>query len=316
MGTPDFALPSLYALLASSEHTVAGVVTQPDRPQGRGLQVTSSPVKQVAVERGLPVLQPERFKDANFRIALKSLQADLFVVVAFRILPVSILTVPQLGAINLHASLLPKYRGAAPIQWAIINGEAETGVTTFLLDRAVDTGRILLQRRTPVDSEETAGELSGRLAGIGAELLLETINLLAQGDLVGKPQVGTPSTAPRLCKQDGQVDWTGSAAILHNRIRGLNPYPMAYTRWRDRTVRIIRTQVLEASPASSGQPGEIVTADKVNGLVIQTGKGCLSVLELQPEGRKQLSTRDFIQGYRPVPGDRFALPGQLHPEGA
>lgn len=315
MGTPDFALPSFDALLASSEHTVVGVVTQPDRPQGRGLQMTASPVKNVALAHDLPVLQPERFKDTGFRTALKALQADLFVVVAFRILPVSLLAMPRLGAINLHASLLPKYRGAAPIQWAIINGEAETGVTTFLLDRSVDTGHILLQRRTPVDSEETAGALSRRLAEIGAELLLETINRLAKGDLVGRPQIGTPSTAPKLCKQDGQVDWLQPAETIHNRIRGLNPYPMAYTGWRNRTVRLIGSQVLGEWKGASGHPGEIVAADKANGLVIQTGRGFLAMLALQPEGRKQMSAKDFVQGYRPTTGERFTIPAGLHAAG-
>ena len=315
MGTPDFALPGLDALLASSEHKVVGVVTQPDRPHGRGLQMTFSPVKKRAFDRGLPVLQPERFRDTEFRMALKALHADLFVVVAFRILPASILAMPRLGAINLHASLLPQYRGAAPIQWAIINGELETGVTTFLLDREVDTGRILLQRRTPVAPEETAGELSIRLAGIGAELLLETVNRLAQGDIVGTPQIGTPSTAPKLCKQDGQVDWQHPAETIHNRIRGLNPYPMAYTGWRNRTVRLIGCQVLGEWKGPSADPGEIVAADKANGLVIQTGKGFLAMITLQPEGRKQMSARDFVQGYRPIPGERFTIPAGLREAG-
>lgn len=310
MGTPDFAVPSLNALLALPRHSVAGVVTQPDRPAGRGLKVAASPVKRTAVERGLPVLQPQRLKSSRFHAALKTFEADLFVVVAFRLLPASVLTMPRLGAVNLHASLLPKYRGAAPIQWAIVEGEQETGVTTFIIDREMDAGQILLQRRVAIDPEETAGELHDRLSVIGAEVLVETVEQIAAGSARPSPQTGEPTRAPKLFRADGRIDWAQPAAEIHNRIRGFNPYPMAFTTWRGRAVRLLRSQIAAQEAPDTG-PGEVVSVDRDEGMMIQTGKGWLKILTLQPEGRKPVSAGEFVRGYRIKPGDRLGADGPL-----
>lgn len=305
MGTPDFAVPSLNRLLDHPQHEVTGVVTQPDRPKGRGLKVSYAPVKQRALDCGLPVLQPDRFRDPDFRSALKSLEADLFVVVAFRILPVSILTMPAHGSINLHASLLPAYRGAAPIHWAIINGERETGVTTFLIDRQVDTGDILQQRKVAVGPDETTGELHDRLAEIGADLLAETVDLIADGQAIPKPQVGTASSAPKLTRADGWIEWSKPAREIHNRIRGLNPFPAAYTTWRDRSIKLLQSKWTDQADGKPGVPGEIISADDRAGIVVRTGQGDLTLVTVQPEGRKKISAAEFVRGYRPEPGEQF-----------
>lgn len=309
MGTPDFALPGLHGLL-NSGHEVVGVVTQPDRPQGRGLRLTASPVKRVAIECKVPVFEPERLIDMSFLHELRTLQADLFVVVAFRILPVSVLSIPPKGAVNLHASLLPKYRGAAPIQWAIINGETETGVTTFFIERRVDTGNILLQRTVPIGSDETAGELHDRLAGVGAVLLKETVDLIAADQAHPIPQRGEPSAAPKLSKTDGELDWTRPAVAIHNRIRGLNPYPMAFTRWNGRTIRVIRSRLRPDITIGDVPAGEVVAMDQDREIIVQTGGGCLALVTVQPEGRNRMIAGEFIRGYRIRRGDRFG-PGQL-----
>jgi methionyl-tRNA formyltransferase len=307
MGTPAFALPSLEGLIRLPDHQVVGVVTQPDRPQGRGLHPAPSPVKRAAAAHGLPVLQPERLRDGAFLAALHAWHADLFVVVAFRILPVPVLSLPPRGAVNLHASLLPKYRGAAPIQWAIINGEQETGVTTFVIDRHVDTGGILLQRRVAIGPEETAGELHDRLAVIGAKVLAETVEALAAGRVRPVPQSGEATAAPKLSKQDGRVDWAWPAGVIHNRIRGLNPYPMAFTTWRGRTVRLVRSAPVTAREGPDRRPGDLIAADENTGVIVQTGKGWLKLVVVQPEGRKQMSAAAFVRGYRPEPGERLGV---------
>jgi len=308
MGTPDFAVPSLNALLSLSQHTVSAVVTQPDRPQGRGLKTTASPVKRTGEAHGLPIFQPERLKSRSFRTVLEQIDAELFVVVAFRILPPELIALPRLGVINLHASLLPRYRGAAPIQWAIVNGERETGVTTFFIDRQVDTGRILLQRRTTIEPQETAGELHDRLALMGAETLVETISQVAAGTAHPIEQTGEVSLAPKLFRTDGWIDWTRPATEIHNRIRGFNPYPMAFTTWRGRTLRLFRSETTtQTSPVAP--PGTLVIADANTGLIVQTGYGCLQVRTLQPEGRNVMSGEAFVRGYHPLEGELLGEEG-------
>jgi methionyl-tRNA formyltransferase len=307
MGTPDFAVSSLRRLIQHPDHEVVGVVTQPDRPKGRGLKIVSSPVKQVTNEYGLPVLQPERLRDPLFKEDLANFLADMFVVVAFRMLPVSILMMPPKGSINLHASLLPAYRGAAPIHWAIMNGELETGVTTFLIDRHMDTGDILCQKKIPVGPDETTGSLHDRLAIIGAGVLTETIDFIAAGQARPQPQSGASSGAPKLSRADARINWSQMAQTIHNRIRGLNPFPMAYTTWHDRTIRLIQSQLTDQSEVESGMPGEIIAADKHDGIVVQTGEGHLKLVTVQPEGRKRISTAEFVRGYRVKPGDRFGV---------
>jgi len=307
MGTPDFAVSSLRRLIQHPDHEVVGVVTQPDRPKGRGLKIVSSPVKQVTNEYGLPVLQPERLRDPLFKEDLANFLADMFVVVAFRMLPVSILMMPPKGSINLHASLLPAYRGAAPIHWAIMNGELETGVTTFLIDRHMDTGDILCQKKIPVGPDETTGSLHDRLAIIGAGVLTETIDFIAAGQARPQPQSGASSGAPKLSRADARINWSQMAQTIHNRIRGLNPFPMAYTTWHDRTIRLIQSQLTDQSEVESGMPGEIIAADKHDGIVVQTGEGLLKLVTVQPEGRKRISTAEFVRGYRVKPGDRFGV---------
>ena len=307
MGTPDFAVSSLRRLIQHPDHEVVGVVTQPDRPKGRGLKIVSSPVKQVTNEYGLPVLQPERLRDPLFKEDLANFLADMFVVVAFRMLPVSILMMPPKGSINLHASLLPAYRGAAPIHWAIMNGELETGVTTFLIDRHMDTGDILCQKKIPVGPDETTGSLHDRLAIIGAGVLTETIDFIAAGQARPQPQSGASSGAPKLSRADARINWSQMAQTIHNHIRGLNPFPMAYTTWHDRTIRLIQSQLTDQSEVESGMPGEIIAADKHDGIVVQTGEGLLKLVTVQPEGRKRISTAEFVRGYRVKPGDRFGV---------
>jgi methionyl-tRNA formyltransferase len=305
MGTPDFALPSLQTLV-DGDHEVVGVVTQPDRPGGRGLKLNRPPVKRLAEQIGVPILQPERLKSRSFREELGAWQADLFVVVAFRILPVSILAIPPKGSVNLHASLLPKYRGAAPIQWAIVNGEHETGVTTFFLDRDVDTGSILMQQPTPIGPDETGGQLHDRMMKEGAVLLGATVDAIGTGVAKSLRQEGESTSAPKLLKADGLLDWTQSAKTLHNRIRGLNPYPMAFTHRGDKTLRVLSSRLSGSDAEAGGRlPGEILTVEGSQGIRVQTGHGSLLITELQPEGKKRMAAEAFVRGYRMAAGDRL-----------
>jgi methionyl-tRNA formyltransferase len=293
-GTPEFAVPTLEALLGG--HVVVGVVTQPDRPAGRGQGARAPAVKDVAVRRGLPVLQPERLRDPGWPERLAALAPDAAVVVAFgQILPSRVLEVPSRGSINVHASLLPRYRGAAPIAWAIIRGERETGITTFRMDAGLDTGPILLQRPTPIGPEETAGELALRLAGLGAEVLLETLDRLDV--LAPIPQDHARATsAPRLRKEDGALDWTRPAIELAARIRGVNPWPGASTRVAGGRLFIWRAQVR----AGAGVPGVLTAAGPT--LLVGTGEGLLEPLEVQPENRRAMSWDAFLRGARLGPG--------------
>ena len=299
MGTPDFALPSL-EVLVSSPHRVVGVVTQPDRPRGRGKKVQPPPVKVRALSLGLPVFQPQRVKEEGFVDLVRGLAPDAVVVVAYgQILPPSILRLPPYGCINLHASLLPRYRGAAPIQRAIMNGEKETGVTTMLMDEGLDTGGILLQRRVPIYEEDTAGKLHDRLAREGAELLLETLDLLARGDLAPRPQDHRLATyAPPLTPEDELIDWRRPARDLYNQVRALNPWPVARTWLEGKVLKVWRAAASPLPPPAEAQPGEVVLSRKE--LVVATGVGCLALLEIQLEGGKRLPAEDFLRG-RPIP---------------
>jgi methionyl-tRNA formyltransferase len=305
MGTPEFALPSLRILLEHNYNIVA-VVTSPDMPQGRGQKIAPSPVKELALARNLRLQQPENLKDPDFVSTLAQLQPDLIVVVAFRILPREVFTIPRLGSINLHASLLPKYRGAAPMNWAIINGETETGVTTFFLREKVDTGSIILQARVRIGPDETAGELHDRLADLGAVVVLQTVRQIELGRVQPQAQDDSlVSSAPKIFKEDCRIDWRKSAQQVHDFVRGLSPYPCAWTSHEGRTLRIFRTQ-LSAAESSAGQakPGTIVEAQH-DRLRVQTGRGVLSIVDIQQEGRKGMGVAEFLRGYHFEVGDQL-----------
>jgi methionyl-tRNA formyltransferase len=308
MGTPTFSVPTLEALLGS-EFPVVGVVTQPDRPRGRGQGLSASPVKELAQAQGLPILQPEKMKHAEFLKNLDEWKPDVIVVTAFgRILPKTILDLPPHGCLNVHASLLPRYRGAAPIQWAIIHGESETGITTMLMDQGMDTGAILLQERVPIDPEETAGELSVRLALIGGRLLIETLHGWISKTITPIVQDEAKATmAPLLKKEDGNLSWDRSAIEIVNRIRGLSPWPGAYTFCQQERLTIWKGSALvdrsEVTPRDE-QPGSIVEVGKEN-LLVKTGEGLLSITEIQPANRRRMPIAKFLSGRRLTSGMKF-----------
>ena len=303
MGTPAFAVPSLEALL-QSEDTVVGVVTQPDKPKGRGQAVTASPIKQVAQKAGVPILQPLKMKDPAFLEALRAWQPDLIAVTAFgRILPQIILDLPPKGCVNVHGSLLPKYRGAGPIQWAVINGDEETGITTMLMDAGMDTGAMLLQERVRIDPEDTAGSLSEKLAKVGGPLLVETIRQLKAGTLTPRPQDdGQATMAPLLDKEMGQIDWSVAAIQIANRVRGLSPWPGAFTYLDHERWTIWKAKAL-ADPASA-EPGTGVAVTK-DALHIATGRGVLAITELQPANSRRMTVQQYLAGHRLAPGFRL-----------
>ena len=307
MGTPGFAVATLRRL-ASSEHQVVAVVTNPDRPKGRGRRTAPPPVKEAAQELGLPLLQPESVTAPGFAEELAGLHADLFVVVAFSILPPELLAVPRLGSVNLHPSLLPRYRGAAPIIWAVINGDTETGITTFLLNPRVDAGDILLQRPVPIDADETAGELESRLSQMGAQVMLDTVSGLADGSAVSRRQPrGRTTRAPKLAKEDARLDWAQSAASLRNRIRGTNPVPGAFTEWRGGVLKVHRAACVAASPADD-LPGTVLAADPQQGLVVAASDGALRLTQVQPQGKRPMADTDLLRGHGITPGERLGLP--------
>jgi methionyl-tRNA formyltransferase len=295
MGTPDFAVPSLEVLLKSDDQVV-GIVTQPDRPKGRGQVLTSSPVKLIAQREHIPVLQPTKMKDPDFLAALEAWKPDLIAVAAFgRILPSVILRLPPMGCINVHGSLLPKYRGAGPIQWAIINGETETGITTMLMDEGMDTGAMLVQERISIGPDDTAGSLSLRLAELGGRLLAATLAQLKAGTLVPRPQDHSQATmAPLLKKEDGVIDWSMPAATIANRIRGLTPWPGAYTFFGAERWVICRASVTHE--ATSLAPGQIcaVTKDAIHAAA---GQGVLTITELQPANSRRMSVAQYLAGH-------------------
>jgi methionyl-tRNA formyltransferase len=302
MGTPEFAVPSLRRL-HDSGHEIALVVTQPDRPAGRGRGLRSPPVKQAAEELGLPIAQPASVNTDDFAARLRVLAPDAIVVVAFgQILRDSVLECGRLGSINVHASLLPRYRGVAPINWAIIDGESETGVTTMYMAKKVDAGEIILTRRTPIGESETAGELYARLSGLGAELLIETLDLVERGEAPRSPQnPEVASYARKLSRSDGEVDWTGDAVAVCNHIRGTTPWPGAYTWYRGRMLH-----VLEAIPGRRsgrrGRPGELLSIDDERGLEVAAGEGSVWLKRLRPDGKSAMDGASFARGYRPRVG--------------
>lgn len=301
MGTPDFAVPSLTRLL-EERYVIRAVVTAPDKPRGRGQELLPTPVKTLALAHHLPVLQPDSLSDPAFVATVRSLAPDLIVVVAFRILPKEVYTIPRLGSFNLHASLLPKYRGAAPINWAIINGETETGVTTFLLQEKVDTGNILLQARLPILPEDDAGTLHDKLAEVGAEIVLHTVRLLEQGKAIPRPQENAlASPAPKIFKDDCRITWNQPAVAIHNRIRGLAPYPAAFTTHKGTHLKLFRSHVLEE--AASTLPGVITVG--AAGLAVAATDKLVAIDELQQPGRKRMGVAEFLRGYRLTSGERF-----------
>lgn len=301
MGTPDFAVASAEALHTSGFQIVAAV-TVPDKPAGRGQRLQESAVKQWASAQWLPVLQPQDLREPHFLQQLREFGADLYVIVAFRILPREVFSIPPLGTINLHASLLPKYRGAAPINWALIEGEHETGVTTFVIDDKVDTGGILLQRRTAIGAGETFGELYDRLKNLGAEVLVETIKRYAGGEIEPQRQEGEPTRAPKLTPALRIINWTKSAERIYNLVRGLSPVPCAYTTINGKTLKIYSSRIRYGVAAA--KPGRIVTADKKTGVLeVQTGENFLRLLDVQLEGKKRMAASDFLRGFPIQVGD-------------
>lgn len=303
-GTPRFAVPTLEKLVASG-YRVHLVVTQPDRPKGRGLELVASPVKQSALALGLPITQPEKIKtNQEFQAQLSSIRPDAIIVVGYgRIIPQWMLDLPPLGNINLHASLLPKYRGAAPIQWAIANGETVTGNTTMRIDAGLDTGDILLQQEIPIAPDDTSETLAPKLAAAGADLMIETLRGLEAGTIHPRKQEDAQATlAPILRKTDGLIDFSSTAQEIYNRLRGFQPWPGAYTRFRGKNL-----QILNAKPATEPVPaGELKTI--ANRLLIGCANNTsLDVLELQLEGKKRTQAKDFIHGYQPKQGEKLGI---------
>jgi methionyl-tRNA formyltransferase len=301
MGTPEFAVASLDALV-KAKYNIVGVITAPDKPAGRGLKSQESAVKKYAAKRNLKILQPEKLKNPEFLEELKSLNADLQVVVAFRMLPEVVWNMPPMGTINLHASLLPQYRGAAPINWVIINGEKETGVTTFKLQHEIDTGNILLQEKIEIGENETAGELHDRMKEIGAQLLVKTVEGLADGTLQETPQVSVLSTgylvlrhAPKIYTANCEIDWRKSVDEIHNLIRGLSPYPAAFTELGDKTVKVFRSEKELAVPTSKLGRWE---TDRKSFLKFAAKDGYVHLKDIQLEGKKRMNVEDFLRGYR------------------
>lgn len=300
MGTPEFAVPSLEALLSSGDQVV-GVVCQPDRPKGRGHQLVAPPVKLVAERAGIPVLQPLKIRTPEFLQSLSSWQPDVIAVAAYgRILHAPILQLPPMGCVNVHGSLLPRYRGAAPVQWAVINGETETGITTMLMDEGMDTGAMLLQEKLEILPEDTAGTLAPRLAALGGRLLIDTLTQLKGGTLVPTKQDDQQATmAPLLKKEDGLINWTLSATSLTNRVRGLSPWPGAYTFLGDERWNIWKA-VTQVS-ATTDTPGTIVAVHKQS-ILVATGEGFLEIREIQTANSKRMAVSQFLAGHRVVVG--------------
>lgn len=293
LGTPAFAVPTLERTVQAG-HDVVAVLTQPDRPRGRGQQPAPPPVKEAALRLGLPVYQPERVRRPEAVEQLRSFGADAMVVVGYgQIIPQVVIDLAPLGIINVHASLLPKYRGAGPIQWAIVNGETRTGVTTMRINAGLDTGDMLLKTETEIGPEETAVELGSRLAVMGADLLVETLAGLAAGTIVPEPQDDSQATlAPLLKKEDGRIDWSAPATAIHNRVRGLQPWPGGFTTFRGQTLSVLRTRV---AGVGQGAPGRIVS---LRPLLVTSGDGTLEIAEVQMEGRKRMAAADFVNGQR------------------
>ena len=300
MGTPEFAVASLDKLV-TADCNIVGVITAPDKQAGRGMQLQQSAVKKYAVEKGLHILQPEKLKNVEFLAALKSLQADVQTVVAFRMLPEVVWNMPPMGTVNVHGSLLPQYRGAAPINWAVINGEEYTGVTTFKLQQEIDTGNILLSDKIKIEEADTAGSVHDKLKELGANLLLKTIQGLAEGNLVEQPQPSAINFesaslkhAPKLFTETGKIDWNKPVEEVYNLIRGLSPYPAAYTSLQNKTLKIFSVEkIMEEPTIETG----VFKTDEKNFLQFACTNGYINVLELQLEGKKRMAVKDFLRGY-------------------
>jgi methionyl-tRNA formyltransferase len=296
MGTPEFAVPTL-ELLVQNNWNVVGVITAPDKPKGRGQKLIPSPVKEAALKHGLNILQPTNLKSPEFQDELRALKADLQIVVAFRMLPEAVWDMPPIGTFNLHASLLPNYRGAAPINWAIINGEKETGVTTFFLKHEIDTGSIIYQEKVEILPEDDLGSLYEKLMELGAKLVLKTVEAIAADEVMALPQDESKAMhhAPKIFKETGEIDWANSAEAIHNLIRGLSPYPAAWTTLDGKFCKIFKTTVSEEnlSKVAFGN----YSSDGKTFLKFQTGAGNLEILELQLEGKKRMKIGDFLRGY-------------------
>jgi len=310
MGTPDFAVASLRALTENG-YQVVGVITMPDKPAGRGQKLQESAVKKYAVERGLTVLQPEKLKNPDFIRDLKDLRADLQVVVAFRMLPEVVWTMPRLGTFNLHGSILPQYRGAAPLNWAIINGEQETGVTTFLLDREIDTGKILFRERIAIGKNDTAGDIHDRLMETGAGLVLKTVDAIADGNYVAMSQAQLAGNeplkqAPKIFKEDCRIDWSRPGEQIRNLIRGLSPYPAAWTELADKDGQIFMLKIYYAELENGTDlvPGTLISDGKTS-LKIAASDYVLNITDLQLSGKKRMKTADFLRGFHGI--ESFAV---------
>ena len=295
MGTPEFAVPSLQILVENGFNVVA-VITAPDKPKGRGQKLATSPVKDYAVSQAIPVLQPTNLKNPEFIEELKSYNANLQIVVAFRMLPEMVWDMPEIGTLNLHASLLPQYRGAAPINWAIINGEKKTGVTTFFLKHQIDTGNVIFQEEEVIEEDDTVGDLYGRLMDSGAKLVLKTVEAIQAEDYPQLPQNEDQEIkhAPKIFKETCEIDWTKSSQEVYDFIRGLSPYPAAWTNLNGIQFKIFRAEKLEMVKAGA-QPGDFKTDNKTY-LHIQTGGEALAITELQMQGKKRMKIEDFLRG--------------------
>ena len=303
MGTPEFSVGTLEAL-ADAGHEIVLAVTQPDKPKGRGKEMQYPPVKEAALKRGIPVFQPAKVREPECVEELARYQADVMVVVAFgQILPAKILQMTPYGCINVHASLLPKYRGAAPIQWAVIEGEKVSGVTTMQMDEGLDTGDMLLKKEVPLEADETGGSLHDKLASAGAALCVETLQKLEEGTLAPKKQGESPTAYARMLnKEMGRIDWTCKAAQIERLIRGLNPWPSAYTFWDEKTMKIWRAEV---SPENTDQAPGIVTEVGKDFFAVQTKEGQLKIKELQIPGKKRMDAGAFLRGYKVEEGNRL-----------
>jgi methionyl-tRNA formyltransferase len=291
-GTPDFAVPTLQ-VLNDSEHEVTAVVTSPDKQRGRGMQLSYTPVKQFATENDIPVLQPADLSDEDFIEHLIDLDADLFVVVAFKILPKEVFDIPTYGAFNLHASLLPEYRGAAPIQWALINGETETGITTFFLNDTVDTGNVILQKRIQIREDDDYGSLYDVLSVMGAELVLKTVTLIDYGNVfVHEQDAEMVSPAPKITKEICQIQWNKPAVEIYNLVKGLSPAPGAHFAQNGKTYKVFKTKINETEKLDAGEIKETK-----HEIFTGTGNGTLQIVELQPEGGKRMTADEFLRGH-------------------
>lgn len=291
-GTPDFAVPSLKILL-DNNHQILAVVTAPDKERGRGQKVSFTPIKEFALKNNIPVLQPDKLKAEDFIDSLKTFDCDLYVVVAFKILPREIFTIPRYGSFNLHASLLPKFRGAAPIQWVLIKGETETGVTTFALEDKVDTGNIYLQKKIPILTEDNFGTLHDKLSLLGAEVVLETVNSVENGTVqMQKQSDELASPAPKVTREIMQIDWNKSAEEIHNLVRAFSPFPGAFFIQNQKLIKVFRTKIDNAMNLAAGK-----ILEKKDQLFVGCGNGSIEVIEIQFEGRKKMTAAEFMRGF-------------------